>query len=105
MMNNYPHEKLLFKLIEREEWYQLSDLVNHNYYIYLVAIVLVAVSGIVFQSYLWKTTSKNRNNDDEVPEITREPIISNEGIFVEGNSIIENKVNSTEDTNTFRYDN
>jgi hypothetical protein len=98
MSNTYPHEKLLFKLIEKEEWYQLDDLINFRYYIYLVAVVVMAISGMLFQYYIWNIGVKSIENDNngESTEKTKQPMMTNEH-REENNNFADNKVENRDD--------
>jgi hypothetical protein len=59
--HNYPDEKQLYDLIERNEWWQVSNMIDYRFYLYLVFAFILGLIGTCHQ---YKSYFKDIREDD-----------------------------------------
>lgn len=63
LQNNFPDEKQIYDLIERNEWWQVNNLVDYKFYLYLTFAFVLGNCGAWYQ---YKTFFKDIRNDEYI---------------------------------------
>jgi hypothetical protein len=69
MIGYYPDEKQVYQLMNNKEWEQVDKLFTWHVYVYFVAFVIIAISGIYIQcKYFNETDEEKRKREAESKE-------------------------------------